>query len=98
MAKSHMVSTLASGVILLAILSVPVATHAFDTLDGDRTNWSNNPTFSVGRLSPNIANQDQLRAIRAGFSAWANVPGSSISFDERADGGDITVDFVQSLE
>ena len=69
-------------------------TFAFDTLEGDRTNWSNNPSFSTGRLSPEIANQAQLAAIRAGFRAWSSVGGSSLAFDEVANGGDITVDFL----
>ena len=57
----------------MAIALAPMTAGAFDTLNGDRTNWSGTPDYSIGRLSPNIANQAQIAAIQAAFNAWSDV-------------------------
>ena len=58
----------------LAVLLAPTGANAFDTLAGDRSNWSGTD-YSIGRLSPNIPNQDQIAAIQAAFNA-ADVAGT----------------------
>ena len=90
--RAHSLSGL---ILLLTIAMTPVAASAFDTLGGDRSNWSGTPDYSIGRLSPNIANQDQIAAIQAAFNAWANVAGTRLTFRQvGGNGGDITVDFL----
>ncbi|MEE2789621.1 MAG: matrixin family metalloprotease [Myxococcota bacterium] len=71
--------------------------HGFDTLDIVKSRWSPNgvaePSYSIGRLSPNLPEIDQVNAINASFAAWANVPGANLRFRPENNGGEITLDF-----
>lgn len=79
-------------IVIAAVL--PASARAFNTLDGDRTAWQINPTYTVVNGSSDIADGSDEVAIRRSFTTWQNVADADISFREVARGGDITVEFL----
>lgn len=77
------------------LLLLPAASaFGFATLDGDRSKWNRNPSFSFGRLLPAIQDGSVQQALRDAFAAWAQVPGSNLRFQEVAQRGDFTLEFL----
>ena len=85
---------------LLVALGSASSAHAFDTLDNNTTRWNPggnaNPTYSIGRLSPNLPEVGQVNAIEAAFAAWSNVNGVNLRFSPRNNDGDITINFLNN--
>ena len=89
------------GFALLAALSFASSAHAFDTLDNNKKPGgvragNANPTYSIGRLSPNLPEVGQINAIEAAFAAWSNVNGVNLRFSPRNNDGDITINFLNN--
>ena len=84
------------GSIILLSLALATPAWGFSTLDGDRTRWMINPSFSIGQTANGIADGSDSVAIRAAFQSWQDVQGSTIQFREVPRNGDITLDFEQN--
>ena len=75
-------------------LLAPLASHAFNTLDGDRTAWPADPSYRITNRSADVRDGSDAVAVRRSFSTWQDVPTADIAFREVARGGDITVSFL----
>ncbi|MCA9538558.1 MAG: matrixin family metalloprotease, partial [Myxococcales bacterium] len=84
----------AQGLIAAILLLAPAWALAFGTLDGDRTAWPGNPTYTITAGSRTVPDATDNAAMRAGFATWQAVQGSRITFQEVRAGGDITIGFL----
>jgi hypothetical protein len=80
--------------LVVVAAALPASALAFNTLDGDRTAWQINPTYTLVNGSSDVADGSDEAAIRRSFATWQNVADADISFREVARGGDITVEFL----
>ncbi len=80
--------------VLGALLLCTVVGQAFVTLDGDRTTWTNNPTYAILNALPGTSDGSDQEAVRSPFQSWEDVDESSLAFTEVEADADITVEFV----
>ncbi|MFN3198605.1 MAG: matrixin family metalloprotease [Bradymonadia bacterium] len=82
------------GPAVLGCLLLATSASAYVTLDGDRSAWSNSPTYRIINRSPDVAAAASDQAVRASFTVWNDVPRGNLNMREVNGGGDITVEFI----